>query len=92
MAANGNEKLLFYVLSSDNITLENITGSSKISTHYVLNASKQQMDNFTLAMSLNLFVGNLFRYLVLKVVTKPHERVKPINKIIIIDEFTKFVG
>ena len=92
MAANGNGKLLFYVLSSDNITLENITGSSKLSTHYVLNVSKEQMDNFTIVMSMNLFVGNLFRFLVFRVVTKPHERVKPINKIIIIDEFTKFVG
>ena len=92
MTAYGSKKLLFYVSSSDNINLEYITGSSKCSTHYVLNVTKEQMDNFTLAMSLNLFVGNLFRYLVLKVVTKPHERVKPINKIIIIDEFTKFVG
>ena len=92
MAICNSKNLYLYVISGDNIALENIVGSSKLSTHYVLNVSKAQMDNFTLVMSLNLFFGNLFRLLVFRVVAKPNELAKPINKIIIIDEFTKFVG
>ena len=47
---------------------------------------------FMTFMVVNIFFGNLFRFLVLKVVTRVAELEKPINQIIVLDELIKVVG
>ena len=70
-----------------------INGSSKLSRHHhILNIGQTEKNVFMTFMVVNLFFGNLFRFLVLRVVARRSELEKPINLIIVVDELVKVVG
>ena len=74
-------------------TVGYINGSSVLSNHHFIQNMEQGEKNVFMAfMVVNIFVGNLFRFLVWGVVTKPAELQKPINQIIVVDELVKVVG
>ena len=73
-----------------------ISGTSTMSTyrttHLLFHADTWSERTLLVTfMSINLLVGNLFRFFVLKIVTRPLALQNPINHITLVDEIVKAV-
>ena len=71
-----------------------ISGTSTLSTyratHTLFHADRRTERTLLVTlMSVNLLVGNLFRFFVLKIVTKPLALENPINHLTLLDELIK---
>ena len=93
MAVSENFTISYHFFEDIKSSVGYINGSSKLSNHHhILNIGRTEKNVFMAFMVVNIFFGNLFRFLVLKVVTRGAELEKPINKIIVLDELIKIVG
>ena len=87
------KSIFVHFLNGTTSASANITGHWKLSTNFTLkNISDTEKRLLMIFLALNIFCGNLFRFLVLRVVTEPSALVKPINKIILLDEQVKAVA
>ena len=82
--------------SITNKQVEHISGISTLSTyrttHPLFDADRRTERALLVTfMSVNLLVGNLFRFFVLKIVTRPLALENPINHITLADEIIKAV-
>ena len=92
VVSESERPIFFYFFHDTHHNFANITGSSRLSKHYSLQLSETERNGHMIFMSLNLFVGNLFRLLVFRVVLSPSSLAKPINRIIAVDELIKIIG
>ena len=86
----------FHFAMSDETFSEISTAVADYSTHYMLNIDADRAADrkatFITFATLNLIMGNLFRFIVLKSVWDPVEIKKPLNLMILADESIKVVG
>ena len=71
-----------------------ISGTSTLSTyratHTLFHADRRTERTLLVTfMAINLLVGNLFRFFVLKIVTRPLAMENPINQLTLVDEIIK---
>ena len=91
------ENITIHFLIGDSITdkqVEHISGVSTLSTyrttHPLFHADRRTERTLLVTfMSINLLVGNLFRFFVLKIVTRPLAMENPINHLTLVDEIIK---
>ena len=82
----------FRFATSDQTFSEISTAVADYSTHYMLNIDADRKATFITFATLNLIMGNLFRFIVLRSVWDPVEIKKPLNLMILADESIKVVG
>ena len=87
-----NKSISVHFFNDTYHTLASITGHSRLSANFTLTTSEKEKAVLIAFLSMNLLFGNLFRFLVLRHVSKPSALVKPINQIIMVDELFKSVG
>ena len=92
------ENITIYFLIGATVTdkhVGHISGTSTLSTyratHPLFNDADRRTERTLLVtfMSINLLVGNLFRFFVLKIVTRPLALENPINHLTLVDEIIK---
>ena len=83
--------IFYFSIYDENVTVAKIRSLGEYSTHYMLNIEAEQKATFFTFMTLNLIVGNLFRFVVLRSVINPVEIRKPLNLMILADESIKVI-